>query len=591
MSSALTTSVFILPLALYKEQTPSAVVIAANPTATTIQLYCPDEVSAACKSSGYNNSIVIGPWASKTVPVGAASTGVFHWMLALNDLGGASSVECLVSSGTPQICTTMALPNITKEFELMFGTLPIVITKGQELLETASQATTTEDPSAAQVTGSETKATSAEVTATSASTDAAAPKTNGVGSSAVRIDVSSRIQLRQLRSAQNQQILNLTHNLMLELSSLAKNKSIRTMSPGQTPEALAWRGRQATMRQQQQNMPPAVVQIVLAQAKRQFDELQRMTPEQRRAGNRMGTPYDDIPISEPNDLMLFNGFSSTQPDFVQFGRACREGDMATVESIVTSQSRTPAFLHEGLFNALGSGKVDIVRYLLESGAPITRITPSWALAAPIDQQKPLFELLLQHGWTVNTPGFYGAVLLPSVIRSGNDDLLDWFLQNGADPNLGKQQDNRDRFGDPETNSCEALETAAAISTVETVQKLLNAGAKVENGAPLYYAAGIYPQGSNPHSGLVTPSKEFDEARIPVMELLVKNGARVNDKLISRHVTAEYPIVNAVMAGAIERVKWLLSQGADPDLKGQFGSARDYAGKLSSDEMKRVLQVV
>ncbi|KAF5540704.1 hypothetical protein FMEXI_8200 [Fusarium mexicanum] len=363
------------------------------------------------------------------------------------------------------------------------------------------------------------------------------------------------------------------------------------MSSGQTQEALAWRSRQATMRQQQQNMPPAVVQIVLAQAKRQFDELQQMTPEQRRAGNRMGASYDDIPITEPNDLMLFNGFASSQPDFVEFGRACREGDLSTVESIVTSKSRTPAFLHEGLFNALGSGKVGVTRYLLDSGAPITRITPAWALAAPIGEQKALFELLLQHGWSVNTPGFYGAVLLPSVIHSGNGDLLDWFLENGADPNLGKQKENRDRFGGPELNSCEALEIAAELSTVETVQKLLNAGAKIDNGAPLYYAAGTYPPGSNPHAGLVTPSKEFDESRIPVMELLVKSGAQVNDELISPHVTAQYPIVNAVMAGAIERVKWLLSQGADPDMKGQFGSAREYAEKLSSDEMKRVLQVL
>ncbi|KAI7760534.1 hypothetical protein LZL87_009418 [Fusarium oxysporum] len=363
------------------------------------------------------------------------------------------------------------------------------------------------------------------------------------------------------------------------------------MSSGQTQESLAWRGRQAMMRQQEQNMAPGVVRIVLVQAQRQFDELQRMTPEQRRAGNRMGASYDDIPINEPNDLMLFNGYAFSQPDFVQFSRACREGDMSTVESIVTSQSRTPAFLHEGLFNALGSGKVDVARYLLDSGAPITRVTPSWALAAPKGQQKPLFELFLQHGWSVNTPGFYGAVLLPPVIRAGNDALLDWFLENGADPNLGKQQDNRDRFGEPETNSCEALETAAVMSTVETVQKLLNAGAKIDNGAPLYYAAGACPPGSNPHAGLVTPSKEFDESRISVIALLVKNGARVNDKLISRHMTAQYPIVNAVMAGAIERVKWLLSQGADPDMKGQFGSARDYARKFSSGEMKRVLQVL
>ncbi|KAK2677774.1 Ankyrin repeat [Fusarium oxysporum f. sp. vasinfectum] len=251
--------------------------------------------------------------------------------------------------------------------------------------------------------------------------------------------------------------------------------------------------------------------------------------------------------------------------------------MSTVESIVTSQSRTPAFLHEGLFNALGSGNVDVARYLLDSGAPITKITPSWALAAPQGQQKPLFELFLQHGWSVNTPGFYGAVLLPSVIRAGNDALLDWTIATV--------------FGGPETNSCEALETAAEIGTVETVQKLLNAGAKIDNGAPLYHAAGACPPGSNPHAGLITSSKEFDGARISVMELLVKNGARVNDKLISRHMTAQYPIVNAVMAGAIERVKWLLSEGTDPDMKGQFGSARDYARKVSSDETKRVLQVL
>jgi hypothetical protein len=204
MSSALTTSVFILPFAVYKERTPSAAVIAADSTATTLQLFCPDEVSAECKSSGYNNTIVVGPWGGKTVPAGAASTGTFHWMLGLNDLGGVSSVECLVSSGTPQTCTTMLLPketgedgitetatgfgSITKEFGLKFDTLPIVITKGQDLLEAASQVTTTEDSSATQATGSETEASSTEAMATSTSTDVAAPKeTNGAGSSAVRM--------------------------------------------------------------------------------------------------------------------------------------------------------------------------------------------------------------------------------------------------------------------------------------------------------------------------------------------------------------------------------------------------------------------
>ncbi|KAF4458074.1 hypothetical protein F53441_82 [Fusarium austroafricanum] len=357
----------------------------------------------------------------------------------------------------------------------------------------------------------------------------------------------------------------------------------------QTQESLAWQGRQQLMRQQQrQNVPPQMLQMASQMAQRHFNELQ--APEQQQMGNRMAAPYDGIPITEPNDLMLFNGYAFSQPDFAAFSTACLQGDLSTVRTVVTSQFRTPAFLHEGLVNALGSGKIDVARYLIDSGAPITRTTPTWALAAPRDQQLPLFELFIQYGWTVNIPGFYGAVLLPSVVRSGNVALLDWFLKHGADPNLSSQKDNRDRFGGPDADSCEALEIAATQGNVAIVQKLLNAGAKIDNGAPLYFAAGACPPGANPHAGLVTPSREFDEARIPVMALLVENGARVNDKLISRHMTPQYPIVNAVMAGAVQRVKWLLSQGADPDLKGQFGSARDCAKRIASDEMKQVLQV-
>jgi hypothetical protein len=173
----------------------------------------------------------------------------------------------------------------------------------------------------------------------------------------------------------------------------------------------------------------------------------------------------------------------------------------------------------------------------------------------------------------------------------NETLIDWFLTHGADPNQGRQQDNRDRLGGPETNSCLALELAASRGSVELVQKLLNAGAKITYGAPLYYAAGALPPNANPHVGRVTPTKEFDVSRIPIMELLVEKGAGVNDKLETRHMTAAYPIVNAVMAGAVERVKWLLDQGADPDQKGPYGSAREYAGKMSSDEMKQALGVL
>jgi len=44
-----------------------------------------------------------------------------------------------------------------------------------------------------------------------------------------------------------------------------------------------------------------------------------------------------------------------------------------------------------------------------------------------------------------------------------------------------------------------------------------------------------------------------------------------------------------MAGAVERVKWLLEQGADPGLTGYYGrKIRDWPTELVSEGMKVVL---
>ncbi|KAF5023110.1 hypothetical protein F66182_4867 [Fusarium sp. NRRL 66182] len=338
---------------------------------------------------------------------------------------------------------------------------------------------------------------------------------------------------------------------------------------------------QQVYRQQQLQQGGVVVGQSMGQPVTQQGQMAQQMPQQMGMPPTMaffmGTPHDDIVITEPNDLNILNGQAASHPEFASFRAACRAGELSAVESIVRSRLRTPAFLHQGLVLALSSGKVDVARHLLASGAPIARNTPTHILSAPEETKIPLFEVLAEHGWTPNTPGFYGAVLLPRVVT--NDTLLDWFLAHGADPNLGAQRDNRDRNGGPDTDSCSALETASRDGSAEAVRKLLNAGAEIRNGAPLYFAAGACPPGANPHAGPVKPSKEFDEARVPVMALLVENGAGVNDKLESRHMTPQYPIVNAVMAGAVERVRWLLSQGADPDLKGQYGSANEVAKRI------------
>ncbi|GKU14842.1 unnamed protein product [Fusarium langsethiae] len=284
---------------------------------------------------------------------------------------------------------------------------------------------------------------------------------------------------------------------------------------------------------------------------------------------------DGIPNMCPCDVESRVGLEADIPDFVDFQSACREGDLSTIESIVSSQSRSPLYLHEGLDDALKNGKVDVLRFLLQSGAPMIRVTSAAVLRAPVDKQVALFQVLIEHGWTVNTP----ESLLPEIFRSNNEPLFDWFLEQGADPNVAG----------PQNDEGQTLRLAAIQGTVQVVQKLLNAGAKMASSG-LYWAAGAYPEGSVPNIRRVEPSADFDKSRIPVMELLLENGGDVNHRLETRHMEGLYPIVNAVKAGAVERVKWLLSKGADPDLKGPWGSARDYAKLDSSDEMKQVLGV-
>lgn len=91
----------------------------------------------------------------------------------------------------------------------------------------------------------------------------------------------------------------------------------------------------------------------------------------------------------------------------------------------------------------------------------------------------------------------------------------------------------------------------------------------------------------PPNMLRVASKEFDISRIPVMALLVQHGADVNQRGESRLV-AHHAIMYAVMAGAVEQVRWLLAHGADPEARGAWGSATEYVAMVGSDEMKTVV---
>ena len=294
--------------------------------------------------------------------------------------------------------------------------------------------------------------------------------------------------------------------------------------------------------------------------------------------------YDDLTFESPEDLD-FRDPKSTP--FEMFECACRNSPLSTVQSIVTSERRSAAFLHHGLTVALSTGNVEIARYLLSAGAPIVRATPEEIFSAPSDQQIPLFELLTHHGWTPNSPGYHGNTLIARVAT--DLPLLSWFLAHGANPNLGEQLDYSDRFGGPDEHSCKALERAVSANNVEAVRMLLDAGAETRNGAPLHIAAGKCPPGVNYHDHFTPPSKDFDLSMIPVMELLVERGADVNQRDNDRHVVPRYAIETAVRAQAVERVRWLLEHGADPEVKKGPRNAVLSAMWQANEEMKKVVE--
>ena len=150
------TTVTTLLVPDFDSQTLVAEVLGADSTATTYLLNCPSDVESNLCGL-YNNTITLGPWASKTLPPGAAETGIFDYEANVdfeeggeNDEGWEFSVHCKMSRSVAQECTmtnNLAEPGsqteIISDASLLSASAPfaykeMTITAGAELLS-ASQ--------------------------------------------------------------------------------------------------------------------------------------------------------------------------------------------------------------------------------------------------------------------------------------------------------------------------------------------------------------------------------------------------------------------------------------------------------------------
>lgn len=97
-----------------------------------------------------------------------------------------------------------------------------------------------------------------------------------------------------------------------------------------------------------------------------------------------------------------------------FRQACASGDLARVTSLAIAETPNAEYLTQGLLAAIYQQRIQIVEYLLNTGAVINRAIPNAAASA---KSLAIFRLLVEHGWDVNDTVMGGETILPCVVHT------------------------------------------------------------------------------------------------------------------------------------------------------------------------------
>ncbi len=182
-------------------------------------------------------------------------------------------------------------------------------------------------------------------------------------------------------------------------------------------------------------------------------------------------------------------------------------------------------------------------FLAERGADLFAVTNSGenAMDIAIWMNLPaVVPYLFEHGFSPNALSRGGGTLLHETRWDDLEEILDLFLQAGADLSIKEPC-----YGDT------PLHRAVRNNSLNTVEKLVKAGANVNainfsGSSPLHYA--------------------IDYEKEPIAQLLLENGAHIDPINLS----GQTPLLLAVYEGDKDLVELFLKSGANPHVV-------DYAG--------------
>ena len=263
-----------------------------------------------------------------------------------------------------------------------------------------------------------------------------------------------------------------------------------------------------------------------------------------------------------------------------------------------------------------NGFVDIAKMLIEKGANVNGATENYPplAVAILHEQLEVVKLLVNMGADVNKKTRHYPMYMTAVDKGPRLEMLEFLLENGADPNARNYSgitllDKAVEYNYPEAAALlrkhggesaagDSIHIAARMGDLEAVKKHIAAGADVNElksdgitpRTPLHKAT------STRMCAVACRRLATDCVHLEIVKLLIAEGANVNIKdgqgspplsyggsdnikaYLREHgakrreeLKAEESIHEAVGFGSIELVKQFLKDGADVNARGQYGS--------------------